>query len=383
MPPTVPLRPYYRCFPFPPQDPSNLATNWQEPASFPLLLETLSRHSEITSFGKKRFSGNVATKNLRWHHYRNLMRQAISNFRAALEVPNRSACLLYYYAMLNFAKAELLDTHFAAVTGRLYHGLSFDPTKAKTVAGDTLKVHDGAFRLLYEKRTDRSIPVGTLLSVKKILSNIPEVGQQMADANLGATRIRGVMQTIVSDGSGSWPVLAILGEDPSLLGSATNTVLEKFFERVDMKPQNWTSLRESLGLSRQFMFALTIYQSRSTAPNISPTEINILGGLGITRKIIDILGMRTDEQFDAFLAPSFYKDRLLVMPPSLCRYAISFYASSLVRYRPSMFDSEKYPEQAYMFDAIARECALPMLIDTLAGLEGREQFYHASNWMKS
>jgi hypothetical protein len=93
--------------------------------------------------------------------------------------------------------------------------------------------------------------------------------------------------------------------------------------------------------------------------------------------------MRTDEQFDAFLAPSFYKDRLLVMPPSLCRYAISFYASSLVRYRPSMFDSEKYPEQAYMFDAIARECALTMLIDTLAGLEGREQFYHASNWMKS
>jgi len=82
------------------------------------------------------------------------------------------------------------------------------------------------------------------------------------------------------------------------------------------------------------------------------------------------------------LVPSLYKQRLMVLPPSLCRYAISFYASSLVRYRPYMFDSERYPEQAYMFDAIARECALPMLIDTLTGLEGKDQIFIASGSLR-
>jgi hypothetical protein len=310
------------------------------------------------------------------------MRQAISNFRAALEVPNRSACLLYYYAMLNFAKAELLDGNFAAITGRLYHGLSFDPTKAKTVAGDSLKVQNGAFRLLYEKRTGKSIPVGTLLPIKKLLANIPEIGQEVADANLGASQTCGVMQMMASNGSDSWPVLAIFGEDLSLLGSATNNLLERFFESVNVPEETWNTLRDHLGISIRETSTPFIYQSRQTVPNIFPNEVNVEGALGITWQIRDLLGMRTNEQFDAILAPSLSKQQLLVMPPSLCRYAITFYASSLVRYRPYMFDSEKYPEQAYMFDAIARECALPMLIDTLSGLEGRDHLFHAAHSMR-
>jgi hypothetical protein len=33
-----------------------------------------------------------------------------------------------------------------------------------------------------------------------------------------------------------------------------------------------------------------------------------------------------------------------------------------------MFDTQVFPDQAYLFDALARECAAPMLIDTLAAL---------------
>jgi hypothetical protein len=377
----VQLRQYNRWFLIPPQDPACPLNMWVESASFPLLLEAIDRHSEITSFGKRRLSGNRSARNLRWYHYRNLIRQATSNFRAALEVPNRSACLLYYYAMLNFAKAELLDSNFTAVTGRLYHGLSFDPTRAKTVVGDSLKVHDGAFRMLYEKRTGRSIPLGTLLPVKRLLAHIPEIGTQVSDANLGSTQVGGVLHMVVSDGNRSWPVLAMYAA-PDLLGAASKSLLERYFEEVNISYFDWMALQSQFGISSRYTYMPFIYQSKQTVPSTSPTEVNVSGGLQITWKIRDLLGLRTVEQWDAFLAPSLYKQRLLVMPPSLCRYAVTFYASSLVRYRPYMFDSETYSEQAFMFDAIARECAMPMLIDTLSGLEGRDQLFYAPDSMR-
>jgi hypothetical protein len=374
----VQIRPYSQYFLVPPSDPASTAVGWSESASFPLLLEALSRHSEITSFGRSRFVGTQATKNLRWYQYRNLMRQAISNFKAALGVPNRSACLLYYYAMLNFAKAELLENHPIEVTGKLYHGLTFNPTTARSVAGDSLKVLDGAFRLLYEKRTGRSIPVGTSLPIKRLLANIPEIGKEIQDAGLGSCNVRWLLQMVASNGNDSWPVLALYSRDVRSLGTVTAELFLKTFEQVSIT--NFSeSMRDQFGISRRSTADPLVYQSRDTVPNMAGNQPNILGALGITWRIRDLLGLRTNEACDAFLVPSIYRGRLLVMPPSLCRYAITFYASSLVRYRPYMFDSERYPEQAYMFDAIARECALPMLIDTLSGLEGQDQLFYAQD----
>lgn len=63
------------------------------------------------------------------------------------------------------------------------------------------------------------------------------------------------------------------------------------------------------------------------------------------------------------------------MPPSMARYAVTYYASSLVRYKPSVFDFQLFPEQALLFDAIAIECALPMLKDTFSALEGKVHLF--------
>jgi hypothetical protein len=70
------------------------------------------------------------------------------------------------------------------------------------------------------------------------------------------------------------------------------------------------------------------------------------------------------------------------MPASLARYTIIFYASSLVRYRPSLFDAQSSPQNAYLFEAIARECALPLLVDSLAGLEGKPQLFYPDDALR-
>jgi hypothetical protein len=48
-----------------------------------------------------------------------------------------------------------------------------------------------------------------------------------------------------------------------------------------------------------------------------------------------------------------------------------------------MFDSQLYPEHAFLFDAIARECALPSLIDTLCALENKYTQYSAQGSIRA
>ncbi len=122
-PPAAPGRPFVRLL---------------ERPSGPSLLERLRAEAELASIGRSRFPGTLPQRNAQWLIYRNFLRQGLSNFRAAFGVDNRSASLLHYYAMLNFAKAELLTIGFPSVQGYISHGLRFNVTQAGTVAGDSV-----------------------------------------------------------------------------------------------------------------------------------------------------------------------------------------------------------------------------------------------------
>ncbi|MFC1404002.1 MULTISPECIES: YaaC family protein [Streptacidiphilus] len=354
------------------QDPVRKAKFWSESASFPLLLENLRRHAEIAEVGRARFPGTLAQKNKAWREYRNFLRQALSNYTAAIDVPNRSACLLYYYAMLNFAKAELLSNRPNDISGKFVgHGLSFSPKRAQTVAGDVLEVKEGVFRWLYEERTGHSLPKGTRLSVKRLLAQIPEVGTQVADAGLGECQIVGANISLAMDSSNSWTMLLVQDRGRGL-PSRTEKILLKSYRQVRMV-DHW---RDIFAISKRALGNGSLYESLDLAPNAAPAVPNFDLALANAMKIRDIVGMRTDEFHDFMICPTMGGNKSIPMPSSLARYAVTYYASSLVRYKPSVFDLQIYPKQAYMFDAIARECALPMLLDTLSALEGADQIFN-------
>lgn len=351
----------------PPAAPGRPVAYMWERATGRSLLEVLRTEAELQSVGRSRFAGTLKQRNALWLDYRSFLRQAISNFHAALGVENRSASLLYYYAMLNFAKAELLTTGTSAVQGFVSHGLSFNVSKAKTVSGDSLTVRDGVFRLLYEHRTGYPLPVGTRIPITRLLNHIPEIGSQLTSLKTVSTDVHGLLQLIAFDDASAWTVLAI--EPTCDLGpaSASGRYFRRKFRPVD-PPPDW---RDRFGVSRRWG-AMQFHESISTVPYIPGSDVDrgraAERAVDETWQIKDLLGLTTSGMWDAWLSPSLYRTKLVPMPPSLARYSLSFYASSLVRYRPSMFDFQVAPEQAYLFDAIARECAIPMLIDTVAAL---------------
>jgi len=303
----------------------------------------------------------LSQKNALWREDRNYLAQALSNFSAALTVPNRSSCLLYYYAMLNFAKSELMPSHHGKlVNKRIQHGLSFNLTNARSVSGDFLTVQDGIFPMLYEARTGFTLPKGTRLPIQRLLRAIPEIGQQCQETGVapGGRRV-GMLQMVAFDQSRSWILLALEQNDELRSNNATGRWFRSKFREVDA-PEQW---RDNFGLSRRWTFPLVYWESIDVADRASEGAWRSGDALALSWALHPFIETSTSEEWDAFLAPSLYKSRLLPMPPSLARYAVMFYASSLVRYKPSMFDAAAHPELAFLFDAIARECALPMAID--------------------
>lgn len=348
-------------------------TAWSVEPSPSLLMEALGRHSALKSVGTARMSGSTSHVNRLWTHYRNYIRQAMSNFEVALGVGNRSSSLLYYYAMLNFAKAELLDQYHAQIADqKILHGLSFDPVRAKSVAGDYLTVGTGVFPLLYEQRTGYKLPRGTTLPVKRLLCAIPEISTQVFDSGIaprsrvGSTTMD-VVIAIDNTNNECWILLRI---DPGFMRepSLTKSHILRYFREVK-PPPNW---REIFAISKRLRRESRFLESKRTVTGASISEDDVLE---IMNDISDVFVLCGYGDSDAYITPYLYKTKKLVMPPSLARYAIAYYASSLVRYRPTAFDADKSPEQAYLFDAVARECAVPMLVDTLARLEGRPQLF--------
>jgi hypothetical protein len=212
------------------------------------LLERLRREAELQSVGRGRFVGKIAQRNRMWLVYRNFLRQAISNFQAALTVENRSASLLSYYAMLNFAKAELLRVRPGEVQGYVGHGLSFSGSQAKTIGGDFLTVREGVFRMLYERRTGYVLPVGTRIPVRRLLEQIPEIGEQLAALKAGTSACGGVLQLIAMDDSSAWAILAVT---PGA-GLDSRTVSGRYFRRAFREIQPPPDWKDRFAVSRRW-----------------------------------------------------------------------------------------------------------------------------------
>jgi hypothetical protein len=369
-----------RFFLSPIRDPSLGIDYLSERPTGPLLLELLRARAEIQALGRSRYSGSLAERNALWRDDRNFLRQGISNFRVALEVDNRSASLLYYYAMLNFAKSELLAVNPRAVQGPVHHGLQFRQTPHQTVRGDSLTVKSGVFRILYEHRTGVTLPIGTRLPVPRLLRRIPEISSQLDDLGWARSEIDGALQMIASGINSTWAVLAVSRVGELEANSSSGKLFRRFFHRVE-PPADW---RARFGMSNRVAIE-AFYESPAFAFTPGDSASEQAAGVQAQAhawKIRELLGHTTSGMWDAWVSPSLYKSKMVPMPPALARYAIAFYGSSLVRYRPSMFDAQLHPDFAYLFDSISHESAVPMLIDTLAGISGRHQVFFSEEAMR-
>jgi len=160
----------------------------------------------------------------------------------------------------------------------------------------------------YEHRVGRPIAVGRLLPIRRLLSQIPEIGTQIDTVNLGHTRGGRIQQALAQDGQNWWSLLAFWTQYPLTEGAnVTARRLRRYFRPVK-PPTQWRDDIFVVGPATTGM--PQCFESKLLIPKLSnstvPREV-----FDLVKPIRDIIGMSTGgaarDGGSAALAPSFYE----------------------------------------------------------------------------
>ena len=383
----------------PPAPPSGIEA-FTENVSRELIWRELLQLADVAKVGRALFAGTAAQKTKLWDQFGSLIRQAKAYDDAAALVRGPSAALLQYYTALNLAKAELLTA--PSPLHAYVHGLKFSSARARSIAQDYLTVDKGVFPLLYTKRTGVSLRPGTRLSVKRLLASIPEIGWELGLSHFTQPTHTRLLHAAVVGAKEGWAVIAIENPAVILRSPVSRRAFLAAFEQVTPLPaagptgfttarqlptylpgsdRHWT---EVFATSRRFGYGVqTFFESRWQVPVQAIGTNRYLASVFATicAKTNATLGpfidLPSEEGADATLTPSHLGNRMLPMPAGLARYAVMFYLSSLVRYKPTHVDLNLNSAQHWLMSAFADQAGIRMLQSMLSGITGRWHIYYS------
>jgi hypothetical protein len=277
---------------------------------------------------------------------------------------------------LNLAKAELLLFNPSAVTTtKLHHGAACTFSPGSTLAGHEVTCHkSGVFPLLYEKRIGTPLTSHTTrLSVKRLLSIVPEVGAELVDLDFIKPAAIPAYAAFVLDANECWPLLCL--PDSTFFknkGDSLTKLLLRHFDEVSEGELGW---RKVFAVStRALPQSVTILQGKRAYPRSQWKQLQT----DVRTALMNHIDASQDALIDVLLFPKLYSNRKTVITPSLARYLILFYLSNLVRYKPSMLDRRSHPEQAWLMDAFADQVAINVLAGFLDGISGMEHRFNST-----
>ena len=348
---------------------------WQEPLDAALIWDEIRSYSDVRERGMQLFSGTRRECRDRWDALNDYARQARAYYEALEITAGTARGLLGYYFALNLAKAELVHSQPQNVINkRIGHGLSFDVGRESTIRGDAIKVTEGVFPLLYAARTGVQLPVGTKLPVRQLLARVPEIGREYRSAfgEEGATEV-GWYRTVGDRSENFWPIILTHASEEELRKRYEFSALDRAFEVVK-RPSRWRQPFPEIGMRFE---PLTLLQGRVVFTGTADTPPHY-DCVEVARQA---LGSSLEAPMNGFgdflMSPSMYKTKNFPMSPFLARYALMFYLSSLVRYRPSRLNPAREQLTVWLLEAFARQSPQVLLANGLEGIIQRSVVFNA------
>lgn len=359
---------------FIPQIPFVNFREFSEDISTEMIERVLRRDAEFRSISRHMYPKAKATQKELAEEARSYIAQAL-NFHSMAELRRgSSSALLAYYSALNFAKAELLtECPDDIYKTRINHGLSYNPGTRRSIDSDFVTVQDGVFPRLYLKRTGETLAFGTRLPIKRLLSQIPELGWEVQHLAKSSTNVGLLRHTVVWDVTDVWSLFATY--NGGLLTGRTPAAknFQRHYVEITAPSPAGRDWRDVFGMGPMNSFAnMRFFQGTFTVP-VFPTAASLATTIPIILEIQKRIGKSIQvsnmSSFDAEFVDSMYLSKSLLMPSSLARYCVAFYLSSLVRYRPSRLDVRASPMESWVADAFTDQVPIWMLRDALNGFE--------------
>lgn len=215
---------------------------------------------------------------------------------------------------------------------------------------------------------------------------MPEVGWEVNTAGFGESKVSRVFHAVVSDSKLVWSILAITNASLLEDRSVTAKLFSRAFEEVSagtpgiVLGDDWRdvfalSSRPFPGIEK-FFEGRRRYPAHPDADGRIPNEDYYAASRGTWAELRPIIDEPAEESDDGAICSSLYKARMLSMPPSLARYALMYYASSLVRYRPSHLDPQLRGKEAWLLESFTNEAPIRLLRSALSGIDQRLYFFY-------
>lgn len=291
------------------------------------------------------------------------VRQAKAYYGSAKTLHYRSSSLLYYYSFLNLVKAYLLFQDPQKIMGRtkqsVTHGLNYKTNTTNTdFQLEVIRVSEGIFPLFYEAETSIAISTArtSTLNITSLLSYPIDIGYPYQLVGYGDHKILPSLAAGVIDQTQkqAWTIIGIPAH-PSLNNFLNLHVnfLNSFQEVEINKNLLATTMFAGIGVPELSFYRF--FQNRTTIPLLADDFIPIPALMehisNALHPYFSVHYFDDNKDFDLILP---YHDSTNTAPipmnEALSIYAVMFYLSSLVRYRPNYLESLLNHKPAWLIE---------------------------------
>lgn len=293
-------------------------------------------------------------------YFQAFVRQAKSYYGSAKALHYRSSSLLYYYSFLNLVKAYLLLRNPQQIMGRtaqaVIHGLNYRSSTTNTdFQLETIRVSQGIFPMFYEAETSNVISTtrNSTLNITSLLSYPYDISYPYQLVGYGDFKVLHSLAVGVIDRAQqqSWTIIGIpahpsLNDFLNLHVNFLNT-----YQEVEINKDLLASI-VSIGVPELSYYRF--FQDITTIPMLA----DIVPNSNLIEKIINAVSpyfsvhyFDDNRDFDLVLP---YQDTTnstpIPMNEALAIYAVMFYLSNLVRYRPNYLEALLNHKPAWLIE---------------------------------
>jgi hypothetical protein len=181
----------------------------------------------------------------------------------------------------------------------------------------------------------------------------------------------------MSSATHCWPLLCFFNN--GLLSDGREPMTKAFFrhfERVEVsKFPGW---RKVFPVSHHIT-ELNLYQAIQPvqrSEHKTPYAAFWTAANQIVQAVGPYLTSSLDVKYQFLLSGTVSKSDARALPASLARYALMYYVSSVVRYKPSLLDSQYFRESTWMLDSFTHESPIHMLARASEGIRQETRTFH-------
>lgn len=302
-----------------------------------------------------------------WNRFRSYVKQAEYYWNAATATSYESSSLLYYYSFLNLIKAFLV-LRDPTLPHDIHHGLSFQTSdNSSSLRNKFVNIQLGskeAFSLYYKKVFLKDPP--SQLKITSLLAYPIDVSFQYASGGFGSRKSIPFIYRIAIDPNRkkTWLICAI----PSLARlKYFKSIFNNFFDEFEQtsRPNRVDSgFRELFNFQAQDWASYDFYQSKISK------EIDFIGDKVPTGIVVQ----KIRNCFEPWLSPNFYADEFSgyinlpkdkknnnLINEEIAIYAVMFFMSEIVRYRPDYLDKILSSKASWLLESFVETCPLKFL----------------------